>query len=58
MEKEISLKRTIFIIWQHGNIDELDEDIKEGYYDFMSKEHLCELIDIVREDAEKLQETE
>lgn len=41
-----------------GNIDELDEDIKEGYYDFMSKEHLCELIDIVREDAEKLQETE
>ena len=35
-----------------GRIDELDDDIKEGRLSYMDKEHIAELIDLVREDAE------
>tara|TARA_R110002020_G_scaffold474126_2_gene704699 strand:- start:31 stop:666 length:636 start_codon:yes stop_codon:yes gene_type:complete len=41
-----------------GNIDELDDDIKEGRFHFMNKERIQQLIDIVKEDAQELEKTE
>ena len=34
--------------------NELDDDIKEGRLSYMDKEHIAELIDFVREDAEDI----
>ena len=38
----------------YGSIDELHDDIKEGRLSYMDKEHIAELIDFVREDAEDI----